>query len=136
MWNIEPHLQKSEKIIYEETPAWISYLGVFIFGFLFIWTIVIPIIVIVVVLLHKYSTKYVVTNKRVIKRFGVLSEDFKSASFKHITSVSTRQSIIGKIFNFGKIITDTSGSGTANEFEWMKVYDPVTVKKIIEQKVK
>ena len=135
MWEIEPHLQKGEKIKYQGTQVWIGYLGTFIVAFLFIWTIIIPILLILFAILNKYSTKYVITNKRVAGRFGVLSEDFKSASFKHITSVRSRQGVFGKIFNFGTLVIDTSGTASDTEFVWKRVKDPVKVKNMIEEKV-
>jgi uncharacterized membrane protein YdbT with pleckstrin-like domain len=71
----------------------------------------------------------------VIGREGIISEDFKSSTFKHITSLRVKQGIIGKIFNFGNIIIDTSGSGSGFEFVWLYVKNPVQVKNEIEKHI-
>ena len=135
MWEIEQHIRKEEKIKYQGTPEWIGYLGTFILAFLTIWTVIIPLIIIPFAIFSKLSTKYVITDKRVAGRFGILSEDFKSATFKHITSVRTKQGLIGKIFNFGNVIIDTAGTGMGVDFVWKYVKDPVEVKNKIEKHI-
>ncbi|MDP3106217.1 MAG: PH domain-containing protein [Candidatus Methanoperedens sp.] len=135
MWTIDNHIQKDENIIYTGSPAWIGYFWGFVFAIITIPTIIIPIIFIGIIYLHKSSTKYAITNKRVIGRAGIISEDFKSSTFKHITSLRVKQGIIGKIFNFGNIIIDTSGSGSGFEFVWRYVNNPVQVKNEIEKHI-
>ena len=133
MWDIEQHIQKEEKIKYQGTPEWVGYLGVFILALLTIWTVIIPLILVPIAIFSKLSTKYIITNKRVAGRYGIISEDFKSATFKHITSVRTKQGLIGKIFNFGNIIIDTAGTGMGVDFVWKYVKDPVKIKNRIEE---
>ena len=135
MWEIQPHLQKGEKVVYEGAPNIMGYLWVFILAFLLVWTILIPAILIVWVIFERKSYKFVITNKRVATRRGILSEDFKSASFNHITSVRVFQGILGKIFGYGDVMVDTSGTGTALELHWRYVSDPIQVKNMIEKHV-
>ena len=133
MWEIDNHIQKDEKIIYMGSPEWSGYYTGFIFAILTIFTIIIPIIIIGMIYLHRSSTKYVATNKKVFKRIGIISEDFKSSTYKHITSIRIKQGIIGKIFGFGHIVIDTSGSGPGYEFVWLCVKNPLLVKNEIEK---
>ncbi|MEA2003480.1 MAG: PH domain-containing protein [archaeon] len=136
MWEIEPHLQKEEKIKYEGTPELIGYFWWFAVALLItIWTVIIPVIIIAIVVLNKSSTKYVITNKRIAGRYGIISEDFKTATFKHITSVRTKQGVIGKIFKFGNVIIDSSGSGIGVDFIWKHVKNPIEVKNMIEKHI-
>ncbi|ATZ61329.2 MAG: PH domain-containing protein [Methanosarcinales archaeon Met12] len=134
MWELEQHLQKDEKIEYEGTPEWIGYFWKFCLGIITI-PLLIGVLIIGWVIIQKLSTKYAITDKRVMDRYGVISEDFKSASFKHITSVRTKQGIIGKMFNFGDIIIDTAGSGIVFEFVWKYVKNPIQVKNQIEKHI-
>lgn len=135
MWEIEQHIQKEEKMIYEGTPEWIGFFWWFVFALITIWTIIIPLVVILIAVLSKLSTKYVITDKRVGGRYGIISEDFKSATFKHVTSLRIKQGIIGKIFNFGNVIIDTSGSGARVDFVWKYVKNPIEVKNMIEKHI-
>ena len=134
MWELDQHLQEGEKVEYEGTPEWLGYVWIFCLGIITsLFLIGIPIIVWAI--LQKLSTKYAITDKRVVGRYGIISEDFKSASFKHITSVRTKQGIIGKMFNFGDIIIDTAGSGIGAEFVWNYVKKPIQVKNQIEKHI-
>lgn len=135
MWTLDNHIQKDENLIYSGSPAWIGFFWGFVLAIITLPTIIIPIIVIGIIYLIKSSTKYAITNKRVIVRAGIVSEDIKSSSFKHITSLRVKQGIIGKIFNFGSIIIDTSGSGSGFEFIWRYVDNPVQVKNEIEKHI-
>ncbi len=135
MWTIDNHIQKDENIIFTGSPAWIGYFWFFVIALITIYTIIIPIIVVGIIYLTKSSTIYAITNKRVIGRSGIISEDFKSSTFKHITSLRVKQGIIGKLFNFGNITIDTSGSGLGVEFIWRYVNNPVQVKNEIEKHI-
>jgi uncharacterized membrane protein YdbT with pleckstrin-like domain len=135
MWEIKERIQKDEKIKYEGTPEWIGYFWGFVLALVSIWTVIIPILIVLIIVLSKKSTKYVITNKRVAGRTGIITEDFKSASFKHITSVRVKQGIIGKIFKFGNVIIDTAGSGVGVEFVWKYVKNPIEVKNMIEKRI-
>ncbi len=135
MWTIDNHIQRDENIIFTGSPAWIEYFWFFVIALITIYTIIIPIIVVVIIYLTKSSTIYAITNKRVIGRSGIISEDFKSSTFKHITSLRVKQGIIGKLFNFGNITIDTSGSGFGVEFIWRYVNNPVQVKNEIEKHI-
>lgn len=142
MWNIKHHMQKDEQIRYIRTPEWIGYYIGFIIVLISlipiiisIWFVMIPLAIIFIISLKKYSTKYIISNKRVAGRYGIISEDFKSATFKHITSIRVKQGIIGKIFNFGNLTIDTAGSGEGVDFVWKYVKNPIGVKNLIEKHI-
>ena len=125
MIDMKEHIRKDEKILYEGTPSWFAYnllLYLFLIPILFIW-------------LDKNSKRYVITNKRIIYRRGILSEEVKSASFKHITSVYLRKSLLDKLFNIGTLVIDTAGSGLGVDFVWKGVENPAIVKRNIEKHI-
>ena len=132
MWEIDQHIQKDEKIIYEGSPDWLGYLLGFIIAFFLIITVIGPIVIVGLIALNKLSTKYVITNKRIGKRSGILSESFKSASYKHVTSVHVRQGIIARLLGIGTIVIDTAGSGVGQDFIWLFVKNPIKVKNTIQ----
>jgi uncharacterized membrane protein YdbT with pleckstrin-like domain len=135
MWEVEPHLQKDEKIELSGSPVWISYWILFLVALLFIWTIIIPVLIVGYIVLHRSSTKFMVTDKRVAARMGIISEVFKASSFKHITSVKVRQGLLGKIFHYGDVVIDTSGTGSGVAFRWGSISNPIEVKNMIEQHI-
>lgn len=139
MWEIDQHFQEGEKILYQGNPDWAGYIWGFIFVLLFTLggfpSIIFSLLILGVIALKRLSTKYVITNKRVVGRYGILSEDLKSSTFKHITSVRVKQSVLNKPFNIGNIIVDTAGSGAGVEFVWHAVKNPVQVKNQIEKQI-
>ncbi len=82
MWTIDNHIQKDENIIFTGSPAWIGYFWFFVIALITMYTIIIPIIIVGIIYLTKSSTIYAITNKRVIGREGIISEDFKSSTKK------------------------------------------------------
>ncbi|NCU27345.1 PH domain-containing protein, partial [Candidatus Nomurabacteria bacterium] len=74
-------------------------------------------------------------DKRVAARMGIISEVFKASSFKHITSVKVRQGLLGKIFHYGDVVIDTSGTGSGVAFRWGSISNPIEVKNMIEQHI-
>ncbi|MAG92062.1 hypothetical protein CMO83_05280 [Candidatus Woesearchaeota archaeon] len=135
MWEINRHIREKEKVIYEGTPEYVSYFWLFVIALVLIFTIIVPLLIILFVFLTKMSTKYVITDKRVGTRRGIVTEDFKSATFKFITATQVRQGIIGRLFNYGSVIIDTAGTGIGVSTIWGGVKDPIKVKNMIEKKI-
>jgi len=135
MWELDKHFRKNEVKFYEGNPTWIGYWKGLIIGLILTFFLGIGIIILGLIALKRTSTKYAITDKRIIGRSGIISEDFKSITFKHVTSVGVRQGIIGKIFNFGNVIIDTAGSGHGVDFIWTYVKEPIKVKNMIEKHI-
>jgi len=60
-----------------------------------------------------WTTEYAVTNKRIIKKTGLISRKTKEIYLSHVESISIDQGILGRIFNFGTIVIIGTG-GTRN----------------------
>ncbi len=133
MWTNDEHIQKDEKILWIGSPEWIGYFWLFVLAIITIWTIIIPIILIILIYLSKSSTIYAITDKRLLGRQGIISENFKSLTFEHITSIRVEKGILGKIFDFGDIVMYTSG---INSMFWRYVKNPVQVKNEMEKHIK
>lgn len=66
-------------------------------------------------LIARRSTELVITNKRLIAKFGVISAESLEIRFDRIESVRVNQSLMGRIFNYGNIVVTGTGS----------TYDPI-----------
>jgi uncharacterized membrane protein YdbT with pleckstrin-like domain len=76
------------------------------------------------------SSRYALTNERVIYSKGIFTERFRSFNYYSITDVELYQSLWGKIVNTGTLRLNTSGSGTDSyEINFVNVANPLTVKK-------
>ena len=121
---INKHLHEEEDILFISMPSWWKY-----WHSILLSPLVIPL---VFAIAKKYSTHFVVTNKRVLIREGIMGERTKSVSFPNLTTVKAHQSIRGKIFNYGYLHVHTHTGGHADlVFHYIK--NPIKVKKEIER---
>ena len=60
--------------------------------------------------------EFVITNKRVIMKTGVISRNIFEMTAAHIESINVDQTIMGRIFGYGTVIIVGSG-GTKESFD-------------------
>jgi uncharacterized membrane protein YdbT with pleckstrin-like domain len=79
-----------------------------------------------------YFSEYVVTNKRVLMKFGFIQRTSLEIFFRQIESMYVNQTILGRIFNFGTVIVVGSG-GSQETFPF--VPDPLNFKRIAQEQM-
>lgn len=87
------------------------YLAAFIFG---LTVICLPVsaLLLVYAYLKIRSAEMGVTNKRVIRKSGVIMRDTDEIRLSKIESVSVKQGVLGRIFGYGDVvIVGTGGNG-------------------------
>ncbi|MFB6283227.1 MAG: PH domain-containing protein [Halobacteria archaeon] len=62
------------------------------------------------ILLKKIGTEYTVTNRRVYRRYGILSKDTSVARHDVITDVRVSQSLIARLVGSGMVKFNTAGA--------------------------
>lgn len=128
MWNFKDYIQPTERLLYDSSPSWWNYKKYTFFS----WILFVPLIV---GALRKYSTRYGLTDQRILESRGIMSADIKSSTYRHVTSVHVKQTFWGRLFDYGDLIIDSMGTGNDVEFIWKHVKDPLHVKNIIESYV-
>lgn len=73
--------------------------------------IIFEIFLIIYVVLQWANNTYFLTEKHLIRRTGILSTEEDVYHFENIRSITTHQSFLGRIFNYGDVILKTSASG-------------------------
>lgn len=82
---------------------------------------------------QKLTIKYLITNKRVIIKRGLIGQSAISADYSRITDVSVEQGIFGRLLlHSGTIFLNTAG-GDTEELELKWIQNPFSVKDIIYQ---
>ncbi|OQA52013.1 MAG: Bacterial membrane flanked domain protein [candidate division WS2 bacterium ADurb.Bin280] len=66
--------------------------------------------------LHWYSTLYIMTNKRVKNRHGIIGTHEEEISLDDIQAVDVTTTIIGAIFNYGTVIIKAAGERREVDF--------------------
>jgi uncharacterized membrane protein YdbT with pleckstrin-like domain len=162
MWDIKgKYLQKDEEIEYTDKPSIFSCIFSYIWvGFMLFGAILVPLVTTlgsdskedisafplaityiilalpaIYIILKRFSTRYAITNKGLITRMGIITNNVKTVPYKHVTSVEVKESIIGRIFRYSHLLIDTAGSGRGIEQNWKFVSAAHKVKKLIETKL-
>jgi uncharacterized membrane protein YdbT with pleckstrin-like domain len=133
---VEQQLGSAEKILYTERHHWVFFVAEMIKWILFAaavlalviiikvwlapsWTWVWWILLVLVVpgvrvawgFLSWKMNVYVLTNRRVIESTGVLSKRVADSSLEKLTDIVLKQSILGRMLNYGDIIVLTAAAG-------------------------
>lgn len=95
-----------------------------------IWLIVFALFIFTLISwLKRNLIEMVCTNKRVVKRTGIINVTTEELNRERIESVEMRQSILGRLFNYGDIYF--SGTGTA-KLIFRFLHQPRLMKQIID----
>jgi uncharacterized membrane protein YdbT with pleckstrin-like domain len=150
------NLQKGEKKVAEYKPAFIPWLispAIFVFfaalffGFM-VWVptksalagviifIAILILQIVGAVLSHSQAYYVITNKRLIQKSGLIGYSVKSVSYNRLADVIVRHSLMERIFGVGSVLIQTlagqiSRGSRGSEISFQYLDDPEDVQKKI-----
>jgi uncharacterized membrane protein YdbT with pleckstrin-like domain len=77
-------------------------------------------------------SEFGVSNKRVIFKVGILSRRSVDILLQQVEAIEVEQSLIGRLFNYGKIVVIGSG-GTRRPFT--NISSPLKFKKTVEEQV-
>ena len=96
-----------------------------------LWTFVVAVVLLVREIIVIYVSEYAITNKRVISKLGLISRDVEEMNLGSIESVNLKQSITGRILNYGDI--NISGRGSSQVI-FKQADSPVEIRKKIKHK--
>lgn len=138
---IEKNLANNEKIVYKGNLHWWIYMKnilLIVFGVIIINTaknnlgsgvggvlVMIALIGLVGAYMRSKSSEFVVTNRRIMLKTGVLRRKLVELQLNRAEGLSVDQGIIGRMFNFGSIIVTSGGvkevfSPIAKPYEFKK----------------
>lgn len=146
---IENSLLPNEKVIHKAKPsvmALISPLILLILGCMFFFAMssdeallclsgFIGLLVVANMLkafVQYITTEFAVTDRRVIAKTGGLRQTAVELQLKQIESVSVKQSILGRVLNYGSIIVTGSG-GTSGKFPMIS--NPMELRKQVNMQI-
>lgn len=111
----ETHLLRGEIITYQTIYHWMHFFS--LHGVLSLF--IIP-------LIQQYTTEFVVTNKRVVIKKGLIAIWTLEMNLQKIETVNVEQSILGRLLGYGSLTLIGTG-GTRERFECIK--DPLIFRK-------
>lgn len=125
---VESVIGSGEKIEYEAKISLWSMLPLFLLGLLLVWFYGLGLIFWAIAFLRYTTTELVITNKKIISKFGFIKRDTIELLLPKIESIQVKQSILGRILNYGSIVISGAGTpkapvpGIANPIEFRKKF--------------
>lgn len=83
------------------------------------------------VLIHD-NRKYVLTNKRLIEKVGIVRRESREILLRKCEGVQLTQSVLGRILNYGTVTVSTTGDAV-NDYKYIK--DPIRFSTLINQQI-
>ena len=74
--------------------------------------------------LRRYFTQYLITNRRITIRRGVLSKREQTAHIDRLQNVTIEQSLFDRIFRVGRVDFDTAGADADANLSFWGIDDP------------
>lgn len=110
MGYVEEVLAEGETIVRKARFHWlymfIGFLALIIFGILLI-----GIYIFIARLIDVLTVEIVVTDRRVIYKYGLIARHVGEVRLERIESINVNQGIFGRIFGFGRITVHGTGTG-------------------------
>ncbi|MDQ2074439.1 PH domain-containing protein [Haloarcula sp. H-GB4] len=126
-------LEDGESIQWASTPHKYSLVPAFIIG-IPLSLVLIGIPILVTSYLQYTNTNYVVTNRGLYSKRGILSRDVQQIGFEKIQNISYSQSALGSSFGYGSVDVSTAG-GSGVELKFRSIPDPASVQELIAREV-
>lgn len=122
---VQATIGKDEKIIYEINYHW-SYVALAYFYLIIFGLFIFGIILFFRMMINKWTTERVLTNKRYIQKTGWISRKTEEISINKIEEVEMFQSFVGRVLNYGSV--NISGTGIG-KIKLNLIDDPLTFQK-------
>ena len=126
-------LEDGEEIQWASTPHKYSIVPAFIVG-IPLSLVLVGIPLLVGSYLQYTNTNYVVTNRGLYSKRGILSKDVQQVGFDKVQNISYSQSALGSSFGYGSVDISTAG-GSGVELRFRSIPDPAAVQELIAREI-
>lgn len=126
-------VEDGEEIRWASTPHKYSIVPALIVG-IPLSLVLIGIPLIVASYLQYTNTNYVVTNKGLYSKRGILSRDVQQIGFDKVQNISYSQSAIGSSLGYGSVDVSTAG-GSGVELQFRSIPNPAAVQELISKEI-
>ena len=105
---VENHLYDNELIVEVARRDKWALVGKWILGILFCWLLLIPLIMAIVASVRYAHTEFILTNKRLVRKSGVIHRRAFDVPLNKILNVYVETTFWGRVFNANKIRITTA----------------------------
>lgn len=127
-------LDDDEEVVWADTPHKSSLVPALVVGVpLALVFVGIPIIV--GAYLHRENTEYVVTNRALYRKSGIISRNVQRVDLGKVQNTTYSQGFFGQQFGYGSVEVSTAG-GSGVELTFDSISDPKRVQELINTQTK
>jgi uncharacterized membrane protein YdbT with pleckstrin-like domain len=144
-------LHQGENVIYQGHPSWRSTFGFYLMGLLLVAAAVaigavadktgiglavggaILLVVLLVGWLRRITTRYLITNKRLQIRRGILSKHIEETRVDRVVDVTVHQSVFDRMLAIGAVDFDNASAQQGDLFRFAGVAGPERVVRAIDR---
>lgn len=121
MGYVEKNLITGEHIVYSTTYHWIIFISLKALLTLFISP-----------LIKRYSDEFVITNKRIVMKTGLIGRDTFELNLSKVESVNVKQSLLARMLNYGDV--QIIGTGGSSEI-FKRLNAPIEFRKKFQEQI-
>ncbi|MFB6203496.1 MAG: PH domain-containing protein [Candidatus Nanohaloarchaea archaeon] len=125
-------LDRGEEIEWSGEPRIHSIIPAILFGIPMIPVFGVGLLIIAGAYLNIKNTDYVVTNKGLYEKTGVLSRRVQNIGFDKIQDISFSQGVFGNYFGYGEVSISTAGS-SGDEMGFSNIENPKEVQELVNR---
>src|SRR3954454_21668900 len=144
-------LHPGEHVIYEGHPSWRSIFSFYLLGLVLVAAAVVIgvvadktgiglaaagvllLLVLVIGWLRRITTRYLITNRRLQIRRGILAKHVEETRVDRVVDVTVRQSLWNRILQIGAVDFDNASAQQGDLFRFTGIADPHDVTRAINQ---
>ena len=144
-------LHAGEHVIYEGHPSWRSIISFYLMGLVVVAAAVavgvvadkvsigagaaaaILLIVLLVGWLRRITTRYLITNRRLQIRRGLIAKNVEETRVDRIVDVTVRQGVFDRILGIGAVDFDNASAQQGDLFRFSGIASPEKVVRAIDQ---
>jgi len=110
---VESTLMPGERIVYQGRLSLWFLSGYFFAGLILLSTAGIGLVFWLLALIRYFTTEIAVTDRRVVAKVGFISRATIEIGLRKTESIQVKQSILGRLFDFGSIVISGAGNPQA-----------------------
>lgn len=110
---VNKNLGAGESVVRVAKTSWIPYLPAVLLGVVTLPLFGLGLLIILAVWLTIWSTELAVTNRKVVAKVGFIRRDTIEMRLGKVESVQVKQSLFGRVFDYGTIIISGAGNPQA-----------------------
>jgi uncharacterized membrane protein YdbT with pleckstrin-like domain len=143
-------LHSGESVIYEGHPSWRSIVGFYLMGVLLVAAAVaigivagqggigagagaaILVVVLIVGWLKRITTRYLITNRRMQIRRGLIAKHVEETRVDRVVDVTIHQGVLDRVLQIGSVDFDNASAQQGDLFRFAGVAQPERVVRAID----